>query len=101
MFHVKSLSLNRQNSWHSNPDDWGPLVGKMELADKNETAMTLKLTQEQTQRILQVVAEAIVQSAREQAKMIAADVVAQAGGVKLITGIGCSSKDDGVTDVPF
>lgn len=85
MYVVKSLTLRRRNSFAPRLVDIGPLEGEMELqSDKNK--LEIKLTAEQTQRIVAVVAEALVDTAKEAASIMTAQVLSQVDGVQLLGG---------------
>lgn len=84
MYIVKAVSLRRKNYYSTNPAHMGPLEGEIELrSGKNE--IKLEMTAEQTQRIVAVLAEALVDTAKEAAAMISQQVIAQADGTQLLT----------------
>lgn len=85
MFIVKSLTLNRRHSWMQLVKDMGPLEGTMELAS-DKTKLELKLSPEQTKRIVAVVAEALVDSAKETAAIMTSEIIEQVDGVLALEG---------------
>lgn len=83
MFVLKSLTIRRRNYYSSDPALMGPLEGEMELrSDKSN--LQFNLSPEQTQRILEIVAEAVTDSAKECAKIMVSQVSSQIEGTELL-----------------
>lgn len=77
MFVVKSLSFRRKNYYSMDVNHLGPLEGEMELLNSNKNSLTMQLSAEQTQRILGVISEALVDTAKEAGQLITAQVMEQ------------------------
>ena len=80
MMVVKSLQLLRKN-YYSPVGNMGPLVGKIEFVSHDENTIQLQLTEEQTQRIMAVVADALLASTKSVADILTQQVVEQVAGV--------------------
>lgn len=84
MFVVKLVEFRRKNYYSSDIKALGPLEGKLELLNGEGTSLNMNLTKEQTQRIMEVVAEALVDTAKEAGTLLKGQIVAQVGGVELL-----------------
>lgn len=85
MMIVKSLSIIRKNYYSCSMKDLGPLTGKVEFLSHEESTVQLNLTEEQTQRIMAVVADALVASTVELANVLKQQVIEQITGVPALT----------------
>lgn len=71
---LKTLSIFRKNSWDEKCNS--PLVGKIEF--KNDLgSITLDLSEEMAQKILAVVADGVVESAKEVATKLTSNLLTQ------------------------
>lgn len=80
-FIVKSLALYRENSYASRPADMGPLKGSMTMINAAKTELSFQIDAEKTARIMAIIAESVVDSAKEIAGLMTAQVIDQAGGL--------------------
>lgn len=65
--------------------DKGKLAGKIEFINQHGE-MTVRINNEQAEKIVAVLAENLVATAKQTAKLMTAEVLAQAAGVELIEG---------------
>ena len=84
MFIIKTLTLRRVHYYAQEPKNMGPLEGEIELVSGNKNKMELHLTAEQTQHIMSVIAEALVESAQGVAAMMTQQVIEQTSGEGLL-----------------
>lgn len=83
MFVIKAMSFRRQNYYSSDLARLGPLEGSIEFQSETQT-ITTRLTPDQTQRILAVVAESLVEAGQALGVLVTSQVISQVAGVELL-----------------
>jgi hypothetical protein len=86
MYMIKSITLVRENQWTRNPADMGAMKGTIALVRDNKTELTLEISEEQTRKIIAVLAESIIETAKSVAQLMVTDVAEQLNTSNLIEG---------------
>lgn len=71
---LKSLNIHRRNSWDEKCNS--PLVGEIEFKS-DDGKITLNLTEEAAKKILDIVAEGMVQASQQIAQRLTAQIITQ------------------------
>jgi hypothetical protein len=85
MLVVKSLQLQRKNSWTNEIKNMGPLEGKVQFVNSNQCCFEVAMTPEQTRKVIEILAESLVTSAEDLGRLLKADVIESAGETRLLT----------------
>ncbi len=84
MFMVKSVTLRRQYYYTAKPEDMGPMTGSIELINQQKTEVNLQITEEQTRRIMEVLADALVDTAKQTSSLLTTEIIEQVSDPKLL-----------------
>ena len=77
-FVLKQLTIQRKNMYASRVEQLGALEGQLTLMNEAKSNITLQLTEQQTQKIMVVIAEALVDTTKELASIMTTEVIEQA-----------------------